>query len=113
MTPDDFRQMALGLPEVEERSHMAHPDFRVGGKIFATLSYPDQGTAMVKLSPEDQRLYLQMDPETFFPAAGAWGRAGCTMVRLQSADADQVSEAMKLAWRLLAQKKRAPRKKKA
>ncbi len=54
MTGKDFRKIALSLPETEERSHMDHPDFRVKGKIFATLGYPDKARGMVKLSPEDQ-----------------------------------------------------------
>ena len=59
MTAKDFRKIALSLPETEERSHMNHPDFRVAGKIFATLGYPDKTRAMVKLSPEDQQQFLE------------------------------------------------------
>src|ERR1700740_1614505 len=54
MTAEEFRKMALSLPEASEAAHMGHPDFRVGGKIFATLSPPGQGWAMVKLTPEQQ-----------------------------------------------------------
>lgn len=90
--------MALSLPGAEERAHMEHPDFRVGGKIFATLAYPDKNTAMVKLTPEQQRIYVQAHPDVFVPAQGAWGRGGSTMVHLKSADPDAVREALQTAW---------------
>jgi hypothetical protein len=98
MTANQFRRMALSLTEVEERAHMHHPDFRVGGKVFATLGYPDKSFGMVRLTPEQQRHYVQAHPTVFMPAAGAWGRQGCTLVRLKAADADIVHEAMKEAW---------------
>ena len=98
MTVHQFRRMALSLPEVEARAHMQHPDFRVGGKVFATLGYPDKSSGMIRLTPEQQRFYVQAHPSVFVPAAGAWGRQGCTLVRLKTADADVVQEAMKEAW---------------
>jgi hypothetical protein len=98
MTVAQFRKIALSLPESEERSHMAHPDFRVGGKIFATLGSPDTGWGMVKLTPEQQRVFLQAHPKMFLPAQGAWGRQGSTLVRLKDADAEVIAEAMKAAW---------------
>jgi hypothetical protein len=98
MTVNQFRRMALSLPEVEERGHMDHPDFRVGGKIFATLGYPDKSWGMVKLTPEQQRIFIQANPNVFKPANGAWGLQGSTLVHLKSADADDVHEAMKAAW---------------
>ena len=96
--------MALSLADVEERSHMGHPDFRVGGKIFATLGAPDKSWGMVKLTPEQQRIYVVPDPNAFVPAQGAWGRAGCTLVRLSAADPETVREAMTAAWRNIASK---------
>ncbi len=105
MTAGQFRRMALSLPEVEERAHMGHPDFRVGGKIFATLASPDKGQGMVKLTPEQQRVYVQAHPNVFVPAQGAWGLGGSTMVHLKDADPEVVSEAMRAAWL-----GRAPRK---
>ena len=70
MTADDFRRMALSLPHVVEASHMGHPDFRVGGKIFATLGYPNAGFGVVMLSPQDQDLIVRDFPKTFAPVAG-------------------------------------------
>jgi hypothetical protein len=84
MTPDGFRRLALSQPDAIESSHMSHPDFRVGGKIFATLGYPDDEWGMVKLSPIDQELFIQADPETFSPVKGAWGKGGATRVRLRT-----------------------------
>ena len=75
MTLDQFRKVALSLPGVEERAHMAHPDFRVAGKIFATLEYPDQEWGMVALTPEQQEDYVQSHPDVFVPAAGVWDAA--------------------------------------
>jgi hypothetical protein len=98
MTVNQFRRMALSLPEVEERGHMDHPDFRVGGKIFATLGYPEKSWGMVKLTPEQQRIYVSANPTVFVPANGAWGLQGSTLVRLKTANADTVHEAMRAAW---------------
>jgi hypothetical protein len=105
MTASQFRKIALGLPGVEERSHMGHPDFRAGGKIFATLGYPDSDWGMVALTPEQQEDYLQAHPDAFLRAAGAWGRRGSTLVRLKAADPETVGEAMTAAWKNRAQKK--------
>ena len=98
MTPGDFRRIALSLPEAEERSHMNHPDFRVRGKIFATLSYPNEQWAMVKLTPEQQDNYVRADPEAFHPVTGAWGRRGATSVRLRKAKKTIVRRALGEAW---------------
>jgi hypothetical protein len=98
MTVNQFRRMALSLPEVEERGHMAHPDFRVGGKIFATLGYPDKKWGMVKLTPEQQRIFVPANPGVFVPAPGTWGVKGSTLVCLKAAKSDTVHEAMRAAW---------------
>ena len=97
MTPKDFRRIALGMQGAVEGEHMAHPDFRANGRIFATLS-PDSQWGMVKLTPEQQQEFVHAEPDTFVPANGAWGRGGSTMVRLTSAEGDTVGEAMTLAW---------------
>lgn len=76
MTADQFRKLALSLPETSEQSHMRHPDFRVHGKIFATLGYPDEGWGMVKLSREQQRHWVEREPKIFQPVKGEWGRRG-------------------------------------
>ena len=105
MTANDFRKLALALPETEERAHMNHPDFRVAGKIFATLGYPDKSRGMVKLPPEQQH-YLSKDyPEAFIPVKGAWGRRGATSVDLKAADKDVVRKAIEAAWRNTAPKR--------
>jgi hypothetical protein len=99
MTPNEFRKLALSFGEAVERSHMGHPDFRVGGKIFATLGYPNETRGMVKLTPDDQARFIAAQPQAFEPASGAWGRWGCTLVQLRSAKKSLVKEAMALAWR--------------
>jgi YjbR len=97
MTPDQFRRIALGMSGAIEASHMNHPDFRVNGRIFATIA-PDHRRGMVSLTPEQQAGFLRDHPEMFEPAAGAWGRGGATMVRFDAADEETVGEAMTLAW---------------
>jgi hypothetical protein len=97
VTANQFRRLALGLQGVVEAEHMNHPDFRVGGKIFASLQ-PGLKKGMVQLSPEDQARFIDQSPETFEPAAGAWGRGGSTSVLLATADPERVGEALTLAW---------------
>jgi hypothetical protein len=82
MTNDDFRRLALKIPGAIERAHMHHPDFRLAGKIFASLGVPDQNWGMVKLTPEKQRAFIEKAPKIFKPASGAWGRQGYTNVYL-------------------------------
>jgi hypothetical protein len=91
--------MALDLPQVVESSHMRHPDFRVGGKIFATLGFPDSGWGMVKLTPDEQELFTKIEPESFQPVKGGWGRGGATSVQLRSAKKSAVRDALLAAWR--------------
>jgi hypothetical protein len=104
VTPKQFRQIALNFPETEEHSHMNHPDFRIAGKIFATLGYPDKNWAMVKLTPEQQAELMHDEPKAFVPAAGAWGRKGSTTVHLKSAKKTTVRRALEAAWRNTAPK---------
>jgi hypothetical protein len=105
MTTQDFRRIALDLPEVVESSHMKHPDFRVRDKIFATLGYPDAKWGMVKLTPEAQASFVRSDPAAFMPVKGAWGRRGATSVRLEAASEDTLRHALALAWRNVAPKR--------
>src|SRR5262249_21685411 len=81
VTAGQFRKLALSLPEAVEAEHMGHPDFRVGGKIFATLG-PDEKWGMVKLQPDQQASLMASEPNVFQPASGAWGKNGSTIVRL-------------------------------
>jgi hypothetical protein len=105
MTANDFRKLALSHPETAERQHMDHPDFRVAGKIFATLGYPDKARGMVKLSPEDQHNFAKDYPEAFIPVKGTWGRRGATSVYLKAAEKDVLAKAIAAAWRNTAPKR--------
>src|SRR5215813_5187956 len=105
MTPNEFRELALSFPEAIESAHMHHPDFRVGGKIFATLGYPDEDSAMVKLSPDDQKKSIRTSPTVFTPVKGAWGRQGATTINLPAATISTVREALTAAWRKTAPKR--------
>ena len=102
MTANDFRRLARSFPETEERAHMDHPDFRVAGKIFATLGYPEDGWAMVKLTPIEQEMFVKSQPTVFTPCKGAWGRRGATNVRLKSVRKPTLRRALEAAWRLAA-----------
>jgi hypothetical protein len=95
---DDFRRLALALPGAEERAHMGHPDFRVGGKIFATLHAPTTGRGMVALMPEQQELAIEAEPEAFSAAAGAWGRGGSTLVQLEKVSDEWLERGLRWAW---------------
>jgi len=103
MTVDDFRRMALGLPDATESAHMGHPDFRVRGKIFATI-WPDEGWGMVKLTPDQQAAFVQAERAVFMPVKGGWGRKGATNVRLESANPTTVRNALVTARRNVAPK---------
>jgi hypothetical protein len=105
VTAKDFRRMALALPETEERAHMSHPDFRVAGKIFATLGYPDKSCGMVRLTPEEQHYFSQAEPAAFVPVKGAWGRRGATSVRLKVVEKETLRKAIEAAWRNTAPKR--------
>lgn len=102
MTPHQFRRLALSMPQAVEHEHMGHPDFRAHGKIFATLfTRDDVMFGMVKLKPSQQKSLLAECPEIFTPVKGAWGRQGCTQVRLDSVDRAMVPilrEAIHTAW---------------
>lgn len=103
MTADEFRDIALDMQGAVESAHMNHPDFRANGRIFATLA-ADERSGVVKLSPDEQSEYMREHPETFAPAAGAWGRQGWTTVSLASADAGAVRGAVLLAWQRVVSK---------
>lgn len=105
MKPEQFRKIALSFPDAIESSHQGHTDFRVGGKVFATLGYPDDSHGAVMLGPEDQAFFMKIDGAVFSPAAGAWGRNGSTIVMLRDAKAAIVRDALDVAWR-----RRAPKR---
>ncbi len=103
MTADEFRRLALDLPEAVECEHMNHPDFRVRNKIFATLG-PDEVWGMVKLTPSQQKHYVRLNSAAFQSIKGAWGKRGCTRVVLKEAEQSTVSDALRDAWRNTAPK---------
>ena len=98
MTAARFRKIALGMQDAVEGAHMGHPDFRAAGRIFATL-HADGRNGMVKLTPDQQSVFVRDYPDAFSPESGAWGRQGCTRVRLAGATEEVLGEAMTLAWR--------------
>jgi len=100
MTPNEFRKLALSFPETEESEHMHHPDFRVGGKIFATMGYPDKTRAMVKVTPVEQEMLVEQEPVVFSPVKGKWGLKGCTSVNLQAGKKESLRKALAAAWEL-------------
>ncbi len=102
MTVDAFRRLALRMPGAVEGGHMGHPDFRVGGKIFATVGYPTDEWAMVRLTAEQQEACCAAQPSVFVPVKGKWGVGGATNVRLRPAKTPAVRVALMAAWRNVA-----------
>jgi hypothetical protein len=104
MKADDFRRLALRLEGAEEGSHMGAADFRVGGRIFATLASQDQGYGNLMLSPAQQAEFVREQPDIFMPIAGGWGRMGATHIRLAAANEDVLAGALHTAWKLRVEK---------
>jgi hypothetical protein len=98
MTPDGYRRLALSFPDTWESSHVDHPDFRVGKKVFATLGYPDARWGMIKLTPEQQAQYVGRYPEIFSAVKGGWGLRGATNIKLRPATRKTVRPALSAAW---------------
>src|ERR1700731_761359 len=105
MKAADFRRIALSLEGAEERSHMGAPDFRVGGRIFATLASQSQGYGNLMLTPEQQAAFVEELSEVFVPIAGGWGRMGMTHIRLAAANEDVLAGAVRTAGKLRLGKK--------
>jgi hypothetical protein len=99
MTADQFRKLVLSFPATEERAHHGHPDFRVGGRIFATIGHPDDTRGMVQLTPEQRAEFMHDHPLVFAPAAGAWGRKGSTIVHLPKATKAVLQVAVEAAYK--------------
>jgi hypothetical protein len=99
MTPADFRRIALSLEGAEEGSHMGAVDFRVGGRIFATLASVKQGYGNLMLTPAQQADFVREAPEIFLPVPGGWGRMGATHIRLAEANEDVLTGALRTAWK--------------
>ena len=104
MNANDFRRIALSLPGVEESSHMGSPDFRVGGRIFATLAAQNKGYGNLMLTLEQQAAFVEDLPEVFLPIAGGWGKMGHTHIRLTVASEDVLIGALRTAWKLRVEK---------
>jgi hypothetical protein len=111
MTPSDFRRIALSLEGAEEGSHMGSADFRVGGRIFATLAAQAQGYGNLMLTPEQQAMFVAEAPDIFIPIPGGWGRNGATHLKLSAAHEDLVYGALQTAWKLRVEKNRTVGKK--
>jgi hypothetical protein len=109
VTQAQLRKIALSLPGAIERSHAGHPDFRVeGGKIFATVEYPDERSAVLILTPDQQGELIGRYPEMFDPVKGGWGRRGSTQVLLGAAKREVIEHAMRMAWQNAAPAKLKP-----
>ena len=113
MNASDFRRIALSLGGAGEGTHMSAVDFRVGGRIFATLASVKQGYGNLMLTPEQQADFVRERPDLFLPVAGGWGRGGATHVRLAEATEDVLEGALRTAWALRVEKNRASGKKKS
>lgn len=111
MTAADFRRLALSLPGAEEGSHMGAVDFRVGGRIFATLASQKQGYGNLMLTPEVQADFVAEQPDVFLPIPGGWGRNGSTHIRLAQASEDLLEGALRAAWKIRMDKNAKTRKK--
>jgi hypothetical protein len=105
VTAADFRRLALSMPEATEGSHFGNPDFRVGGKIFATLALEKEGYGVLLLTPEQQAGMVEDEPKIFSPVPGGWGRKGSTRVFLSKVPADILEAALRTAWRRKAPKR--------
>jgi hypothetical protein len=111
MIAADFRRIALSFEGAEEGSHMGAADFRVGGRIFATLASVKEGYGNLMLAPEQQAAFLADRPDLFVPIHGGWGRMGATHIRLAAADEEALRGALHTAWKLRVEKNRKGGKK--
>jgi hypothetical protein len=107
MTAADFRRIALSFDGAEEGSHMGAVDFRVGGRIFATLASVKDGFGNLALTPEMQAEFVAEAPDLFVPVAGGWGRMGATHIRLAKVNRDILTDALHAAWKLRVEKNAA------
>jgi hypothetical protein len=108
MKAADFRRIALSFEGAEEGSHMGAADFRVGGRIFATLASQDQGYGNLMLTPEEQAEFVRELPEVFLPIPGGWGKMGATHIRLAQVTEDVLAGALRTAWRIRKEKNSKP-----
>ena len=111
MNIHDFRRIALSLPNAEEGSHVGSVDFRVDGRIFATLAHAKLGYGNLMLTPEQQAAFVAELPEIFIPVKGGWGRMGATHIVLSAANEDVVAGALRVAWQRRVEKNQKSGKK--
>lgn len=107
MTPSAFRKLALSLEGATEGAHGGHADFRAGGKVFASLGYPDASWGMVKLAAEQQQVVVAAEPAMFVPVKGTWGQRGATSVKLSAADSRTTLSVLTMAWQNVTTARRA------
>ena len=107
MTPAAFAKLALALDGAAQGSHGGHPDFRAGGKVFATMGYPGKDWGMVKLNPEQQQMLVAAEPAMFVPVKGTWGLRGATNLKLTTADACTARSALAMALKNVTEKKKS------
>src|ERR1700761_8132808 len=112
MTEEDFRRIALSFEGAEESAHMGAADFRVGGRIFATLAHASAGYGNLMLTPEAQHILIATRPDVYLPVAGGWGRMGSTHIRLDAADEETLTEGLQIAWSLRVRKNQTAKPKK-
>ena len=110
MTGEDFRRIALRMPQATEGAHFGHADFRVSGKIFATLALEPEGYGVLLLSPEQQAGMVQDAPDLFSPVPGGWGKNGSTRILLAEAAEDILEDALRTAWQKRVAMNARPRK---
>ena len=113
MTVHDFRRIALSFDSAEEGSHFGSPDFRVGGRIFATLAHAKEGYGNLMLDEEQQAAFVSELPDVFVPVPGGWGRMGATHIRLAAANKDVLEGALRAAWKLRVDKNARSKSKRA
>jgi hypothetical protein len=111
MTPAAFRQLALALEGACQGAHGGHPDFRAAGRVFATMGYPDKDWAMVKLTPDQQRMLCAAEPAIFQPVKGGWGLRGATNLKLGAADPRTARSALVMALQNVTAPRAKPAKK--
>jgi hypothetical protein len=109
MKPSDFHRIALTFDGAEEGSHMGATDFRVGGRIFATLASQKEGYGNLMLTPELQAEFVADLPDVFLPIHGGWGRMGMTHIRLAKATEGVLAGALRSAWAVRMEKNKTTR----
>jgi len=106
MSAEAFRRLALELPKAVEFAQMGQPDFRVGGKTFASL-WPAGERGILKLTREQQEMLAAAEPELFAPVSGVMGRKGWTRMEFDGADEATMRSVLGMAWRNTAPKRLA------